>query len=136
MKRPEEQIHRAVVSHLKMRAMPGVFFFHSPNGGGRSKAEGGIFKALGVRAGLPDLIVFYRAQIFGLELKSSKGRVSPAQRQTLNEMEVAGARTSIAASIDEALVTLECWGVLRRSVNHRVPETDKTENAENERSTA
>jgi hypothetical protein len=46
-----------VISHLNMRAMPGAFYFHCPNGGKRSKAEGGIFKALGVRAGMPDLIV-------------------------------------------------------------------------------
>ncbi len=124
MKREEEQIHRAVISHLALRAMPGAFYFHPANGGWRSKAEGGILKALGVRAGLPDLIIFYRAQIFGLELKASYGRLSPAQRQTLNDMEVAGARTHIAHSLDEALVTLECWGVMRReanSVTHRVP---------------
>ena len=117
MKRPEEQIQRAVVSHLKARSMPGVFFFHPANGGRRTKAEAGIFKALGVRAGVPDLIVVYRAQIFGLELKADSGRLTPIQRQALNEMEVAGARTAVARSLDEALVTLECWGVLRRDGN-------------------
>lgn len=30
---------------------------HSPNGGARSKAEGGIFKAMGVKAGWPDLVL-------------------------------------------------------------------------------
>lgn len=124
MKRPEEQIHRAVIQHLAVRSMPGVFYFHPANGGWRSKAEAGIMKALGVRAGMPDLVVFYRSQIFGLELKASYGRLSPAQRQTLNDLEIAGARTSIAHSLDEALVTLECWGLLRRDQsNHRVPET-------------
>ena len=117
MKRPEEQIQRAVVSHLKARSMPGVFFFHPANGGRRTKAEAGIFKALGVRAGVPDLIVVYRAQIFGLELKADSGRLTPIQRQALNDMEVAGARTAVAHSLDEALVTLECWGVLRRDGN-------------------
>jgi hypothetical protein len=121
MKRPEETIHRAVVQHLQVRAMPGVFWFHPANGGKRTRAEAGIFKALGARAGLPDLIVFDRSQIFGLELKSTTGRVSPAQRQTLNDMEVAGARTHIAYSLDEALTALEFWGVLRRDVSHRVP---------------
>lgn len=121
---PEQEIHRAVVSHLNWRAMPGVFFFHPPNGGYRSKVEGAIFKGLGVKRGVPDLIIFYSGQIFGLEFKSTKGRVSPVQRQVMNDMEVAGARTSVAASIDEALVTLECWGVIRREY-HRVPDTTK-----------
>ena len=116
MKRPEEQIQRAVVSHLKARSMPGVFFFHPANGGRRTKAEAGIFKALGVRAGVPDLIVVYRAQIFGLELKADSGRLTPIQRQALNDMEVAGARTAVAHSLDEALVTLECWEIGRAHV--------------------
>jgi hypothetical protein len=121
VKRPEQEIHKAVVSHLNWRAMPGVFFFHPPNGGYRSKIEGAIFKGLGVKRGVPDLIIFYSGQIFGLELKASHGRLSPSQTKCLNDMEVAGARTSIAHSIDEALVTLECWGVLRRDTSNRVP---------------
>jgi hypothetical protein len=126
MKRPEEQIHRAVISHLAIRSMPGVFYFHPANGGRRTKAEAGIFKALGVRAGVPDLIVLYRSQVFGLELKAATGELTPLQRQTLNDMEVAGARTAVAHSLDEALVTLECWGVLRRDNSiHRVHETNQ-----------
>ena len=121
MKREEQQIHRAVVSHLNWRAMPGVFFFHCPNGGYRSKTEGAIFKGLGVRAGIPDLVIFYRSQIFGLELKTSYGRLSPSQRLCMNAMEMAGARVAIAHSLDEALITLECWGVLRRDSSNRVP---------------
>lgn len=117
MKRPEQEIQRAVFKHLAARSMPGVFAFHCPNGGKRSKIEAAIFKGLGVRSGVPDVIIFYRAQIFGLELKASDGRLSPNQRQAMNEMEVAGARTAVAKSLDEALITLECWGVLRRNVN-------------------
>lgn len=117
MKRPEQDIHRSVVAHLKSRAMPGVFFFHSPNGGKRNAIEAKIFKGLGVRAGIPDVLIFYRAQIFGLELKAGNGRVSPAQLATMNDMEVAGARVAVARSLDEALITLEYWGVLRRDNN-------------------
>lgn len=125
MKRPEEQIQRAVVQHLKIRSMPGVFYFHPANGGRRTKAEAGIFKAMGVRAGVPDLIFFYRSQIFGLELKAAKGKLTPIQTQTINDMETAGARTAVANSLDEALITLECWGILRRDSSHRVHETSK-----------
>jgi hypothetical protein len=117
VKRLEQAIQRAVFQHLNARSMPGVFAFHCPNGGKRSRIEGAIFKSLGVKAGVPDVIIFYRSQIFGLELKATKGRLTPIQRQTLNDMEVAGARTAIAHSLDEALVTLEFWGVLRRDAS-------------------
>jgi hypothetical protein len=115
MQRPEQKIQKAVFQHLAARSMPGVFAFHPFSGGKRSPIEAAIYKGLGARAGLPDVVIFYRAQIFGLELKATSGRLTPIQRQTLNEMEVAGARTAIAKSLDEALVTLECWGILRRA---------------------
>ena len=117
MNRPEQEIQKLLFKHIRSRAMPGVFAFHCPNGGKRSKIEASIFKGLGVKAGIPDVLIFYRAQIFGLELKAGNGRVSPAQLATMNDMEVAGARTAVARSLDEALVTLECWGVLRRDGN-------------------
>lgn len=117
MNRPEQEIQKLLFKHIRSRAMPGVFAFHCPNGGKRSKIEASIFKGLGVKAGIPDVLIFYRAQIFGLELKAGKGRVSPVQLATMNDMEVAGARVAVARSLDEALVTLECWGVLRRNVN-------------------
>ncbi len=117
MNRPEQEIQKLLFKHIRSRAMPGVFAFHCPNGGKRSKIEASIFKGLGVKAGIPDVLIFYRAQIFGLELKAGKGRVSPAQLATMNDMEVAGARVAVARSLDEALITLEYWGVLRRDNN-------------------
>ncbi len=118
MNRPEQEIQKLLFKHIRSRAMPGVFAFHCPNGGKRSKIEASIFKGLGVKAGIPDVLIFYRAQIFGLELKAAKGRVSPAQLATMNDMEMAGARVAVACSLDEALITLEYWGVLRRDRNH------------------
>lgn len=57
MNRPEEALHRAGVAYLR-DALPSPWIvFHVPNGGGRSKAEAGILKAMGVLAGMPDLFV-------------------------------------------------------------------------------
>jgi hypothetical protein len=35
-RRPEQQIQRAIIDHLKWRAVPGCFYFHCPNGGMRN----------------------------------------------------------------------------------------------------
>jgi hypothetical protein len=40
--RPEQIVHRAVVAHLKARAVPGLVFLHPANGGARSAIEGAI----------------------------------------------------------------------------------------------
>jgi hypothetical protein len=37
-------------------AKVGEFLYHVANGGARTAAEGGIFKAMGVRPGVPDLV--------------------------------------------------------------------------------
>jgi hypothetical protein len=116
----EAQIHKAVVSHLVQRGEPDVFWFHPANGGKRSWSEGKSFKAMGVVAGVPDLIIIKGGEVFGLELKAAGGRVQPSQRLVHEAMQEAGAKTAIAKGLDEALVTLECWGILKRSVNHRV----------------
>ena len=57
MNRPEETLHRACVAYLRASLPKPWIVWHAPNGGGRSKAEAGIFKALGVLAGMPDLFV-------------------------------------------------------------------------------
>jgi hypothetical protein len=125
LKRPEQEIQIAVMKHVRIRSMPGVFCFHVPNAGKRSMFVGSIMKQIGVVAGVPDLIFLYRGQSFGLELKASKQqKASDEQVAALNAMEVAGARTAIAHSLDEALITLECWGILRRNSSHRVPDLE------------
>lgn len=121
MKRPEQEIHKAVVSHLNARSYPGTFFFHPANGGKRTPFEARLFKSLGVISGVPDIIVLKGGKVYGLELKATGGRLQPSQRLTLAAMQEAGAEVAVAKSLDEALITLECWGVLKRSVDHRVP---------------
>ncbi|MEH6476668.1 MAG: hypothetical protein V7727_13330, partial [Sneathiella sp.] len=51
----EELLQRAVVEWLGWQ-YPMLLFFVVPNGGGRSKAEAGILKATGVKAGGADLV--------------------------------------------------------------------------------
>ena len=58
MNRPEENLHRACVAYLRAALPKPWFCAHVPNGGGRSKAEAGILKAMGVLAGMPDLLIF------------------------------------------------------------------------------
>ena len=114
MKRLEDQVQRAVVEHLRFRRKPGVTFFAVPNGGGRSAIEASIMKGLGVRAGVPDLILIAEGRTYGLELKRAKGgRTSDAQRAMIQEIEAAGGVCAVAAGLDAALDQLKAWGLLR-----------------------
>lgn len=111
--RPEDQIQRTVVQHLRQRGVPGLVWLHVPNGGKRKPVEAAIFKGLGVRAGASDLLLWHGGKSFALELKAPGGRATENQLQFLSDIDKAGAFTCLAEGADAALRTLESWGLLR-----------------------
>jgi hypothetical protein len=113
MKPSEQQIHRAVVQHLRQRGVPGLVFIHPPNEGYRRLAEAAILSGLGVRAGASDLLLWADGKAYALELKKPGGRATAAQTEFLADMERAGAYCAVAEGLDPALKTLEAWGLLR-----------------------
>lgn len=117
IRRPEQAIQRAVVQHLRVRGIKGLVFFHVPNGGRRSSHEGAIFKSLGVRAGVSDLILVHDGKIFAMELKAPGGRATEAQMTFLSDIDAAGAFTAMPEGLDAALQTLEAWGLLKSNLS-------------------
>ena len=115
MNRPEEKLQRAAVQYLKLTLPSPWIFFAVPNGGARSKAEAGIFKALGVKAGVPDLIVFGpEARVICIEFKApkpAKASLSPAQKDTIAALGELGVPTLIVRRLDEAERALRALGV-------------------------
>ena len=109
----EEGVQRAVVDHLRWRHVPGLVWGHPANGGARSKSEAGRLKAMGVVAGLPDLLLWHGGKSYGLELKANAGRVSDEQRSMLQRLTLAGMYVAVAFEVDEAVGQLETWGLLR-----------------------
>lgn len=111
--RAEQQIHRAVVDHLRQRAAPKVVWFHVPNGGRRGRVEAAIFKGLGVRPGVADLILLHHGHAYALELKAEGGKPTEAQMQFISDWNHAGGSGCIVIGLDAALNQLETWGILR-----------------------
>ena len=116
---PETQIQRAVIEHLARRARPGVFAFHVPNGGWRSRVEGAILKAIGTVAGVPDIVCIFQGRVYALELKAGRGRLTDVQRVVHERLREAGANVAIAHGIDQAVARLEAWNLLRHNVARR-----------------
>ena len=109
---PEQQLQKAVLEHLRWRGVPELFAFHVPNGGWRSPVEAAIFRALGVVAGVPDILVIRNGQVFALELKTEHGRLTQTQAETQQRMCAAGAKVAVAIGLDAALQQLEQWQLL------------------------
>jgi hypothetical protein len=92
--------------------LPGVVYWHTPNGGGRSVVEGVRFKQAGVKAGIPDL-VFLWGGLRALELKKPGGVLSPAQRAMHPRLLAAGAvAVATVDSLETARETLRRWGLV------------------------
>lgn len=117
MNRPEQAIHKAVVAHLNARSAGRVFFWHTPNEGKRGFVNAAALKAMGMTAGVPDLLILKEGRLYALELKAPGGRLTHSQRLVMERMLECGAEVSMAHGLDEALVTLEFWGILKRSTN-------------------
>jgi hypothetical protein len=84
--------------------------FHVPNGGHRNPHVGAHMKRMGVRAGVPDILLpVARAGHNGLaiELKRSiGGRVSVEQRTWLNRLTQQGWQAVVCNGADEAIQTI------------------------------
>jgi hypothetical protein len=111
-KTEEEQIQCALVEHLKLYGDKRVVWFAVPNGEHRSKATGGRLKAMGVVAGVYDMVFFLPdGHAAVLELKSQDGRVSRAQEAFGERCEAINVMQAVAWNIDQALAILTAWGV-------------------------
>jgi hypothetical protein len=102
--RPEEALQRSVVGLLAIYENRGLLTYaHVPNGGRRSKAEAGIFRALGVRAGVPDLLVWAAGGgHFAIELKAGRrAALSDAQAVWHSTLTSLGHRVYVCRSVDD-----------------------------------
>jgi hypothetical protein len=111
--KPEEALQRAVVDLLRLYEARGLLgYAHCPNGGWRNASEAGRFRAMGVRAGVPDLLVWAAGGAsFGIELKAGAGRLSPAQTVWHGLLRALGHRVHVCRSVDEVEAVLRAEGV-------------------------
>lgn len=112
MKHDESIIQASIVSAL---SLAGVYVFMIPNdaAGKTTMARASRLKAMGLRAGISDLVVMSpdgRAHF--MEVKTETGRISPAQ---LRFMDLCTAREwpyAVCRSAHEALDICKRWGIL------------------------
>lgn len=111
MKRPEDALQRQLAAYLDLALPYDACWFAVPNGGARAKKEAAILAGLGVKAGAPDIVVFWSGRAFAIELKAPRGRVSEDQEAMHQALRRAGVAVTVARSLDEALRWLASWGV-------------------------
>ena len=121
-RRPEQALQRAIAQFLMMALPPEIVWSAIGHGGG-GKIRGAILKAMGLRAGLGDIVIFYRerdvqpprSSTLWLELKSDRGRQSPEQITFMNEVQQLGHYYRLCRSINDVSETLRHYGVPTRA---------------------
>ena len=99
MRLEEHNIQVGIVQYLRLR---GFEVFAIPNGERRDAVTGAKLKAEGVTAGAADLIILLPiGNTLFVEVKTAKGRQSPAQKAFQERVESLGFNYVIWRSIDD-----------------------------------
>ena len=110
----EEQIAVMQWAAYQMGRWPELqWLYHIPNGGKRGKIEAARFKAMGVKAGVPDLhLAVPRGGYHGLYIEMKRreyGRVSADQREWIDGLRETGYCGAVAYGCHEAEDVLEAY---------------------------
>lgn len=115
---PEADIQRAIVSLLRAVLPKGSIVHHAANeiasGGRAGRARQAILVGMGVHPGFADLVVLSQGKVMFLEVKSSTGRLRPAQEAFRDAVTQQGFCWALVRSVDDALAALRQHGFATR----------------------
>ena len=96
-----------------------------PAGGYRlTKNSAVTLKRHGMMPGMPDLLVFFDKRTIGLELKSTQGRVSKAQKEAFYKLRDAGVPVYFCRSQEDVVQALQNEKVPMRRMHGLYPPKD------------
>lgn len=118
---PTEDMEQRVVCDVLDRTK--IWYCHVPNGGKRSKIEAAIMSGLGVKRGVPDILIFDSPPEFptykglAIEMKRMKGsKTSEDQLIWKQELERRGWIAVICKGSVEAFEVMERMGYIKRGI--------------------
>jgi hypothetical protein len=119
---PEADLQRAVVVALRFALPKTTILHHCANEvmepGPRGAKRQAILVGMGIHAGFADLMVMCGGRVLFLELKSLKGRLSPAQEAFRDAVLAQGFGWALVRSLDDALGALADHGFTTRIAPH------------------
>ena len=122
-KEKESDIQVAICEYLNIVKNRRRFIFFSPQnenfsaGKTRSQFSGADFgrikkaKAMGLTSGVADLILLHNGNLYALEVKTQKGRLSENQKRFRDDVLRAGGEYAVVRSVDDVRNALNTWRV-------------------------
>lgn len=125
-KTEEARLQSAICQHLIFRSMPGVIFFHVPNGMVSDPVTVSRMKAQGLLPGVADLVIFIPERgrdpfALLMEVKAAKGRMSEAQICFKDDCAAINLAYHVVNSIDQAVSILTKYGAIKPDHNQSSP---------------
>lgn len=77
----------------------------------------GRLKGCGLKAGMPDILVFHHGFTLGIELKT-RSNPSPEQREMFKQLQSAGVSVAIARSVDDVERILRMYSIPLRKFSY------------------
>jgi hypothetical protein len=116
MAKPEQAFQIKLVSDLAKILPPDCVMTAFPAGGG-GLARGKALKAMGLLAGMPDLLFIHGGCAFGMELKLKSTKPSAVQIAMHEKLAISGVDVRVVRTIDDALGCLKEWEIPTRIIN-------------------
>ena len=97
----EDDLQRDVCRFLDVALPTGATYFAVPNGGKRHVREAARMKGLGLRPGVPDLLVIHDGRALFVELKTKRGVMSAAQKAMQQMLAYCGCTVMLCRTVDD-----------------------------------
>lgn len=110
---PELLLQMDINDMLKKNLKRDVLFTAFPAGGG-GRVRGAKLKRAGLQSGWPDIQLIHEGRYYGLEVKTSTGRLSPAQKIIHQKLTDSGCLVAVVKSVTDAQEKIVEWGISRR----------------------
>ena len=102
----EDILNSQVCTYLKLQ-YPNLLWWHTPNESKKSKFEQYKAKKLGIKSGIPDIIIVGKSINIAIELKVYPNKLTPNQADVLDRLGNAGWITAVCYSLDEVIEVLK-----------------------------
>ena len=106
----ESDIQRSIIGYLQILENKGILYFFRSGSGSIRTEKGGFFKT--GKSGCPDIsVVIKGGQYVGIEVKTAKGKMSPAQKQTQAQITNLGGVYILVRSLEELQADFRGLGI-------------------------
>lgn len=113
----ETALHIAIADIPRRFCRADWLWWHTPNGEVRDPRTAAKLKAMGVRPGVPDLVLLGPdGRLHCIEIKTHDGRLSDEQSQFREFCIARGIPFVVAYTIDDAIAAFREWGCLTISI--------------------